>query len=237
MFKKAFAVAPLSILAVGPLAQGEIVAKFDLGVTTSAVATGWEPVAVGLNSDNLTSVAGTQNGITVTLFANTVWDARDRGVNSKLINNAVNPGSDPDPLNGELTPVLRDWLFDNGNVQGETATVEFTGLLANTEYNITSIHQETSGGQATFVTNWYENSIAAPNLLGTWNGSRDTVIAPTDFVLLNATSDGTGKITLVAEAATGPLRLNGFTVDVVPEPGSLALLGLGTLLVARRRRG
>ncbi len=203
----------LSLVACTMCANAYIVARFDLGVTGSPVATGWQPVAVGLNSDDLTSVSGTQAGTTLTVFANTVLDARDRGVPATsptpYDNETLNPG-------GSLTPVLQDWLFDNGNTQGENLTVEFTGLIPETEYRITSIHFEISGGQIDFVTDWYKDEIAPANLLGTWTGVRGGPVDSGDFVLLNATSDATGKITLVADAVTGPLRLNGFTVEQVP---------------------
>ena len=149
----------LSLGACTLCANAYVVARFDLGTTTSAVATSWQPVGVGVNPDNLTSISGTQAGTTVTVFANTVLDSRDRAPGITLDNETVNPG-------GSLTPVFRDFLFDNGNSQGETMTVEFTGLLANTEYDITSIHFEITGsGQ--IVTNWYQNTIAPANLLGT----------------------------------------------------------------------
>lgn len=195
-------------------ANAYVVARFDMGTTTpSPVATGWQPVAVGVNSDSLTSVSGTQGDITVEVFANTVLDARDRGVPATSPTPYDNETVNPD---GSLTPVLQDWLFDNGNIEGESMTVEFTGLLPDTEYRITSIHFEISGGTPTFVTDWYRDEIAPENLLGTWNFTLGSTVSDGDFVLLNATSDYSGTITLVADAVTGPLRLNGFTVERVP---------------------
>ena len=196
----------LSMAACTLCANAYVVARFDLGTTASAVATGWQPVAVGVNSDNLTFVSGTQAGTTVTVFADTVLDSRDRGNTSPIYaNESVNPG-------GSLTPVFQDFLFDNGNVQGENMTVEFTGLLANTGYIITSIQSENTGSEQ-FVTNWYRDSIAPENLVGTCDFFNGATVSTANFVTLNATSDGTGKITLIADAVTGPVRLNGLTVE------------------------
>lgn len=52
------------------------------------------------------------------------------------------------------------------------------------------------------------------------------------------TADGSGNIAVYVKATTGAERsvYNGLAYSEVPEPGSLALLGLGGLLVARRRR-
>lgn len=220
----------LAAVAIGTPAFGAIVARFDLGTTGSQVASGWEQVAVGVQSDNLTSVSGTQNGITVQLGASTVFDARDRGVNATLHNNpTLNPG-------GILDPVLRDWLFDNINSTAGDFTVDFTGLEPDTPYEITAIHLETSGGQSTFVTDWYEGSDSSGTLLGAWNGGRTAPLAATDFVDLNVTSDAAGELSLFMDPTTGPPRLNGFIVNQIPEPGSLVLVGLGGLLLLRRQR-
>jgi hypothetical protein len=60
-------------------------------------------------------------------------------------------------------------------------------------------------------------------------------------------ADGSGNITILADAADAGelfvgspayrMHINGFQIQEVPEPCSLTLLGLGGLLIARRRRG
>lgn len=198
----------LFITGAGAPLSAYVVARFDLGTTSSPVATGWQPVAVGVNSDNLTLISGTQAGTTVKISAATVLDSRDRGSTGTIyVNPSVNPG-------GSLTPVFQDFLFDNGNTNLQDITVEFTGLLANTEYNITGIQFEATGS-GLIVTNWYRNSVAPANLLGTCSFTDGAVVSAANFVTLNATSDGTGKITLIADSVTGPVRLNGLMVDRV----------------------
>ncbi|MEO0476421.1 MAG: PEP-CTERM sorting domain-containing protein [Planctomycetota bacterium] len=53
----------------------------------------------------------------------------------------------------------------------------------------------------------------------------------------NIQADGSGQIVVTLNAAGDFSDFNGFQLEVVPEPSSLALLGLGGLLAARRRRG
>lgn len=53
-------------------------------------------------------------------------------------------------------------------------------------------------------------------------------VSSVTFRFINVTASSSGNLDL------GDITLNG---DVVPEPSSLALLGLGGLLIARRRRG
>ena len=57
--------------------------------------------------------------------------------------------------------------------------------------------------------------------------AQSTLLTPTsDRAIFGAFSSG----------GQGSTTWNNVNIDVVPEPGSLALLGLGGLLIARRRR-
>lgn len=55
------------------------------------------------------------------------------------------------------------------------------------------------------------------------------------FTLSGLQTDGSGNV--VIDFTNSPVIIGALTLTAVPEPGSMALLGLGGLLVARRRRG
>ena len=66
----------------------------------------------------------------------------------------------------------------------------------------------------------------------------NTFVAGENFVLFaNVQADVTGTITFDADATDARRSgLSGFQIQAVPEPGSLALLGVGGALIAARRR-
>ncbi len=74
---------------------------------------------------------------------------------------------------------------------------------------------------------WYEFSVSSfpPN----------PAIAPGDHILIHITGLGVGATQLNLYAGDSVTLLDARTIDVIPEPATLALLGLGGLLLRRRR--
>ena len=86
---------------------------------------------------------------------------------------------------------------------------------------------------------------AAGSELGSAIGSFQIVIADGSFGTLDLSLEGQSPFTLqvldligggTADSSGGSLTLNGASINVVPAPSAMALLGLGGLVAGRRRR-
>ncbi len=135
------------------------------------------------------------------------------------------PGTAVDPYFEES--VVTDIAGTFSGVNGGIYTVTIEGLDDSLEYNVIAVSAADFAGAGN-----EELTVDGVNSSIVRGSSSD----PT-FHEINGVSSTGGTLTLdfVQDGGTNPI-VNGIVIEVVPEPGTLALLGLGGLLVARRRR-
>lgn len=161
-----------------------------------------------------------------------------------------NSGTTPDSTNvigstgAVLTDMYRDLIFRNNTSDEVEITV--TGLKAGT-YTFTTHHLYNSGDPSQFNLNVQDaDSSAFSQVVGSYTMGTASTVSTVPFnptvISFDVVSNGTDPITLQMVGTTlsstgttgGWFGING--LEIVPEPSSLTLLGLGCLLFLRRRR-
>lgn len=136
------------------------------------------------------------------------------------------------------SPILT--MLDGGifNPQA-TATLTISDLDPNKTYDLyIAGYGDTFGNNTNSTTPNTTSTVGVQNM--TQDGDLTTWVQGNNYILFeDVAPDGSNEIVVNSTKASSYGFWSGFQlveVDVVPEPSSLALLGLGTLLIARRRR-
>ena len=142
-------------------------------------------------------------------------------------------GPFPAVLSGIETSALEShWAF----ARGIDANFTFSGLDDSKTYEVVFYggHDQAGDGRSTIDFSLTTGSSTSPT-----NQSLDTFDNQTDVLTYSGLSSSGGTVQFLLDnndVASAEGWLNFVSIEVVPEPGSLALLGVGGLFVLRRRR-
>jgi hypothetical protein len=218
-------------------------------VETFVNTDGTTAVAMNASGDTSGDEDTTVNGVAFTGAGNGVV-VGGSGTETITINGGSdNVGSFGDgefSSNGAIYHLIRGAIF-------EVDSVTLGGLQVGQEYLIQIFTNDARSSRSVSSVVGFDGAAASPLGTSQLNNSADGTNSETDTgneagdsILATFTADsvtqsfdvfGSGNGGASFAQGAGQAQINAIQLRSIPEPGSLALLGLGGLLIARRRRG
>jgi hypothetical protein len=141
-----------------------------------------------------------------------------------------------DGATGNMNTLLSNFYYDGDNAVGDQENLTLSGLTSGTTYKMV-FYCAGFGGAGGRVQNFSDSTGGAYNGfdedqgdIGSTNGAPVELI---DTYIANATSV---TFTFTGQGANASMHQYGFSNQVAPEPGSIALIGLTTCALLIRRR-
>jgi hypothetical protein len=208
------------VLALVAVSQATLI-EIDFGPDGGAVLTGW--TGIGGIANDLSTESVTEGSTTVTMTANR-WKTRS----------ALTAGDFMD-----LNDMLRDFAAPTGHPDKAPNDATLSLELAAGTYDITLYHHESKASEtrAAFFTLTDADGVRATETLACSFGT-DPTFASLITYTTTIKSNGVDAVTLYYDNTDGDnvsaFPING--ISIVPEPATLILLGLGSLVGLRRKK-
>ena len=224
--KKIVAMSLLSMLALAGAAQADVVTMtFDAGPGTSVISSGdtlanqYADWGITFNAGGATGASGegTLNWATNTSMIITNSDFGSRGVTAPPVSNMLH--SYGGWLNEDGTPIFR--MNIAGGAVGSIAA-DFVGV----------------GSTSTYEGTQYRPSIRVFDATDALIGSASVVPeGSTSYQTVTASFGGTAAYALITPGSFSDwVGIDNIVVNTVPTPGAMALFGMGTMCVLKRKR-
>ena len=230
----ALATVLVATLATTGTTQAALVALIDLHTAFTP------PAGADANGNHWNAIGGAATYTTPVTVSNlkttsngaTTWDLTVSGLVDK-----PSPQGDVGWSGGGVglagpAPFDQDFAYKDGIFSQDSnakATITLADLTPNTQYNFTAIGGRTSTGANGVIT------------VTTGTGTGGTLLNTGALLDFSVVSNASGVIAFTfnsANASSGGTSSNmsAFRMQIIPEPASLALAGVGALLVLPRRR-